>query len=211
MYCLSIGNGKLKTILELIQHYELAELRLDLNKFSKSDIKILCEKHKGLIFTFRPGNEFTDKIRLEALSFAIRSGAAYIDVDINNKKTFINTLKEKIAESESTKLICSFHDYQYTPTNNVLFDHILKMGQAEADLMKVVCTSHGSRDNDRILSFNSSFKNMIAFNMGEDGKPTRALCLREGAPFTYVTTGLSSTAPGQMTKEEVEKFLATHS
>lgn len=45
--------------------------------------------------------------------------------------------------------------------------------------------------------------------MGEAGKFTRLLCLKLGAPYTYVSAGASNaTASGQYTREEMERLLS---
>ena len=50
---------------------------------------------------------------------------------------------------------------------------------------------------------------LVAFSMGEAGKFTRLLCLKLGAPYTYVSAGASNaTASGQYTREEMERLLS---
>lgn len=205
--CLSLGIPDLERVLDLIKEYELVEIRIDLCGFGKKEIAALCAKHEGLIFTFRRTKKAPDQSRLDLLLFAVGKGARYIDADIGNQDYFLERLVGGINQSEQTKLICSFHDYQGTPTNQVLFDRIIEMGKWEPAIKKIVCTSHGERDNERILSFNSSFSNTIAFNMGDKGRSTRIKCVERGAPFTYIALENHKTAKGQMTLEEMKNEL----
>lgn len=204
-FCLSVGSPDFQKVLKEIQSYEWAEIRLDLCHFSKEEITRIAQSHGHLIFTFRSNVEVDDAKRLDLLSHAIESGAAYVDIDIRNQESFRMKIKERIDLSDGCKLLMSYHNFDRMPCNHFLFDQILEMGKIEADLMKLVCTSHGERDNKRILAFNESFENILAFNMGESGKQTRWKCLQFGAPFTYVAMEGDPTAAGQMTRQEMMK------
>ena len=203
MFCLSLGVKDIDNAISLISEYEIAEIRLDLTNFSKSDISRLCNKHGNLIFTFRADKIHTDQQRLTRLMTAIDEGASYIDVDIDNEPSFLETISEKISLQESVGLITSYHNFKNTPVNSVLYDKIILMTQYNPELMKITCLSHGHRDNSRILLFNQAFKNMVSFTMGDKGSITRLLCLDYGAPFTYVCTESEKTAPGQLTKSDI--------
>lgn len=206
-FCLSIGSPDFAKVMKEIQSYEWAEVRQDLCHFTKKELSQLVHKHEQVIFTYRSGKEGDEDERLDFLSHAIDSGVAYIDIDIGNPPGFRNKIRELISKSSSTKLLVSYHNFENMPTNYILFDQILEMGEMEADLMKLVCTSHGERDNRRILSFNSSFDNIVAFNMGDKGKTTRWKCLQYGVPFTYVSMEDEQTASGQMTRQEMMTYL----
>lgn len=206
-YCVSIANPVLDEIIKPIQDYELAEIRLDLTRFTFEEISLLCDSHYELIFTFRASKAFSEEDRMSKLYHAIEKGAAWIDLDIGNSPIFLKKIKKRIEESQRTKLITSYHNYKNTPTNQFLFDILLKMTDHQPDLKKIVCTSLGQRDNERIVAFNSSFKDTISFNMGKLGESTRVRCLFEGAPFTYVSLEGYNTAPGQMTRMEIESII----
>lgn len=202
-FCLSVGIKDYERVIREIQKYEYAEIRMDLCGFTKDEITRLCKSHGKLIFTYRRQEGITELERIDYLSHAVASGAAFIDIDIRNNLPFRNQIKDLVELNKTTNLITSFHDFKATPTNQILFDQILEMGKMDPALKKIVCTSHGERDNNRILAFNNSFDNMIAFNMGEKGKSTRVDCLDHGAPFTYVALEGQATASGQMTRQEI--------
>jgi 3-dehydroquinate dehydratase-1 len=206
-FCLSIGNPDFAKVEKEIQTYEWAEIRLDLCRFSKTEISRLVQNHGRLIFTFRSRQEGDEAERLDFLSHAIDEGAAYIDIDVGNPILFRQRIRELIDRSTNTKLLLSYHNFDHMPTNHFLFDQILEMGKMDPEIIKLVCTSHGERDNRRILSFNESFDNIIAFNMGEKGRKSRWECLYYGAPFTYVAMEGEPTAAGQVTRKEMMKYL----
>jgi 3-dehydroquinate dehydratase-1 len=207
MYCISLGTKDFEIARKEILKAEMAEIRLDLTHFNQDQIVELCKLGKPLIFTFRK-SEFSDETtRIQALSNAIDQQAAWIDVDIDEDQSFITTISQKIAATGNTRLILSYHNYNQCPTNTALYDVIIRATGFSPDLIKIACLSHGIRDNKRILSFNKDFSNIMAFCMGEIGKSTRAFSLLMGAPFAYVALKGESTAPGQMTVEEMEDMM----
>lgn len=207
MFCISLGTTDFEIARKVIMDAELAEIRLDLTHFNHEQIAELCKSGKPLIFTYRK-SEFSDETtRIQALTSAIDHHAAWIDVDIDEDQSFITRLFQKLKDEKKTRLIISYHNFTHCPTNNVLYDVIIRATRFSPDLIKIACLSHGIRDNKRILSFNRDFKNMMAFCMGEKGKSTRAFSLLMGAPFAYIALPGESTAPGQMTREEMENMM----
>jgi 3-dehydroquinate dehydratase-1 len=206
-FCLSIGTPDFNRVMKEIQRYDLAEIRLDLCGFGKEQVSALCSVHCGLIFTYRRNRAASDEERLDLLTHAISEGTAYIDIDVGNPPAFSQNILEVLRKTRTTRLITSYHNFGGTPTNRILFDQLLEMGKMKADLKKLVCVSHGERDNRRMLSFNRSFPGTIAFCMGEKGRDTRIDCLHWGAPFTYVSLEGTPTAEGQLTKSELLEIL----
>jgi len=186
---------------KVIPGHEMAEIRLDLNRFGKDEILRLSRLNTPLIYTFRARQGVSDKERYEKLLFAMEHGAAWIDLDIENEESFINSLSKQIEAHRQCKLIISYHNFLRTPVNRDLYELILRAGAYKAHLIKIACLSHGERDNRRMLAFNRSFSNVLAFCMGEKGKSTRYRSLMAGAPFTYVCLRGHETAPGQMDRE----------
>lgn len=207
MFCISLGTHDFELAKKQIQKAEMAEVRLDLTRFSKEQIAELCKMNSSLIFTFRKNTSFTDEERIDALLTSIEKQAGWIDLDIDEETAFLERIFAKIKSSKHTKLIISYHNFEHCPTNEKLFDVILRAAKFSPDLIKIACLSHGIRDNKRILRFNTDFSNMLAFCMGSEGKSTRVLSLLMGAPFSYATLPGQQTAPGQMTIEEMEVML----
>ena len=204
MYCISTPANDLEATIRLIREYPMAEIRLDLAPISDPDIKRLCEAHGQLIFTYRKTAEKDDELRLETLSRALHLGARWVDVDIDEEEGMLDHLKKLTGQMKKGGLILSYHHFERTPTNRFLYEILLRMQKYAPEFYKLACTSQGQRDNERILLFNQSFQNTIAFNMGDPGKLTRVACLDYGAPFTYVSAPGRATAPGQMDRDEME-------
>lgn len=207
MYCVSIKNPDINTAIQSIQDYELAEIRLDLTHFGKEEIKRLCESKTDLIFTYRSNHHESDTDRLDLLLYAIDNGASWIDLDIDKDWDSIDKIKEKILAQNKTKLILSYHNFDRVPTNQEIYEILIRAGSQEPQLIKLACYSNGHRDNKRMVAINSSFSNVLAFNMGEMGRFTRILCLLAGAPFTYVCLKDEQTAPGQMDRDTMKEIL----
>lgn len=206
MFCVTINTPNFALAKEEIVKSELAEIRQDLCQFTHSQLKEISALKKDLIFTFRANSEVSDSIRLAQILKAIELNFDYIDIDIHNDQDFIVQVKNALQTSQC-KLIISYHNFNQTPTNQKLYDILLEAGEHEADIIKIVCYSHGARDNERIIALNDLSKKFIAFNMGEKGQVSRAACLLHGAPFTYVAMEGKPVAPGQVDKKTMEAML----
>jgi 3-dehydroquinate dehydratase type I len=207
MLCVSLAKIDIEQAIKAIKDHDMAEVRLDLSGFGKDEILQLIQLERDLIFTFRKNENNTDHKRLDLLIFAIQNGAAWVDVDLDNEAHFIQSILEEIQKQKKTKLIISYHNFHSVPTNQKLFDVLIKAKSLSADLVKIACFSHGSRDNERILPFNKHFENVIAFNMGNKGTITRVRCLFEGALFSYVALEGALTAEGQLDTKTMKKMI----
>jgi len=203
-YCLSIGLKDFDKAIKVIQDYDMAEIRLDLCEFDRRQVKAIFASHNNLIATFRKNNRATDQYRLSILKTAIVSGAKWVDVDIDiNDDKFIKDITD-FALDYNIKIILSKHDYHKTPEINEINTYIQKSEKYKADLIKLVFFARNEQDNKRVLSLYANNKNILAFNMGNTGKPTRIKALELGAPFMYVALEGEKTASGQMTLKEIK-------
>ena len=206
MFCVSIGHKDFKKALKIISEYEMAEIRLDLCDFDRRQVKEIFSFHPKLIATFRKNNLISGKYRESILKTAVVSGAKFIDLDMSdNNPEFIEEMIS-FAKEFNCSAILSIHDYKNTPPDHIINSYIEKAKSFNPHYIKLVFFSTGEEDNKRILKLYKNHKHLIAFNMGEKGKITRVAALNSGAPFMYVSDGLSSTAPGQMTIEEIKKY-----
>ena len=201
MFCGCVGEKNLKNCKLAIKKAredgaDLIELRIDyLRKKDECD-KIITDADLPVIATNRGGDQ---KILIKA----IKSGAQYIDMDINEIDFFVLNFAKK----QKRKVIISYHNFQNTPCFNELFKVAKKAIKKGADIIKIITTAETEKDNRTILSLyeNCDFP-LIAFAMGKIGQPTRMDCLIYGAPWTYCSLGKKQTAPGQIELKQAKKI-----
>jgi 3-dehydroquinate dehydratase type I len=135
--------------------------------------------------------------RIERLLQAIELGAKIVDIEYNakNVENIIKLIKKR------AECLLSFHDFQKTPSLDVLKQIVNKELKAGADICKVVTTAQTFEDNLAVMRLFSEFPDtkMVAFAMGTQGFISRVMAPLIGAHFTYgaVQKGTES-APGQL-------------
>ena len=209
MICVSINEKNYNNAIEIASLYDFAEIRIDLLETVENKIvKKIFSSHKNLIATYRKKDE-SDAKRLSILKTAIESGAAYIDIDINEGKKFISFAKSLCKDKnqqlskgrKNTNLIISYHNFEETPTLDILDKVITEAIANGADIVKIACTIKNKTDIERLLSlpdYYSPVKIVIA-GMGEKGGRVRVLAETAGSFFTYASHDKkSSTAEGQL-------------
>ena len=204
MICVSLANLSYDECLIAIQDKELIELRLDKLNLSDRELKnILTLPHKFIVAYSKDSR--TDANRVEKLLFAIQSGAAYIDIEMNLDEFDKNKLIES-AKLNNTKVILSYHDYEQTPDIQSLKDIINNALKFNPDIIKIACLAKGSDDIANIISLYDYHYPIIAFSLGEFGKETRLIALKK-APFVYASlkNGLE-TGDGQYSYAEMRRF-----
>jgi 3-dehydroquinate dehydratase/shikimate dehydrogenase len=178
----------------------LAELRLDYLR-REPDFKRLLEKRGcPIIATCRrpqDGGRFAageDKRRL-ILRFAIAAGVDYVDLE--------SDMAAKIPRFGKTKRIISYHNFETTPQN--LESIHTEMLELDPDIVKMVTLAEVPSDNVRMLQLiRSSPVPMVGFCMGDMGIPSRVLCGKYGAPFSYAAFNKERIlAPGQLSFDEL--------
>jgi len=205
MICLSLAEKSLHECLQALQRVKLAEIRLDLVKLSQHDIKKLFSQPKKLIATCRPQGP-SDNRRKKKLLAAIRAGAAYVDVELQSKASFLRAIRDT-ARQKHCKLIISYHNSRQTPSRRKLLAIVSRCFKRGADLAKIACHVRHYRDNVLLLSLLSTNRPLIIVGMGEKGRLTRLMAPLLGSAFTYAALDQTRlTAPGQLTLSEMRKF-----
>ncbi|MCX6153804.1 MAG: type I 3-dehydroquinate dehydratase [Candidatus Kapabacteria bacterium] len=209
-FCLSYGGNDLNRLREIINEFDLVEIRLDLCLLAVDKLiglinsckydKQATAKIAQIIITNKNNNisdsELTDIISL------INSGVEYVDIDLDMDEKKQQVLL-KAAENNQVKIILSYHNYTETPTFNNLLEIFNKCNAYNPEIIKIVCKANSKSDCDLMLSLYSISDlnkiKLIAFASGELGKPSRTEALKLGCPFMYVadTKGIE-TAEGQM-------------
>ena len=151
--------------------------------------------------------------RWGVLQDAVRRGAAYVDVELEDGDEEIALLKDLIQKNGCrTKLVCSHHDFQKTPSLKglkSLYQACVKKG---ADVVKIVPYARSAADNIRAFQLlawaTKQEKEIVAFCMGEKGRLSRIAAPLFGAAFTFAALDeKSAAAPGQIGAKDMVKIL----
>ncbi|URE16513.1 Bifunctional 3-dehydroquinate dehydratase shikimate [Musa troglodytarum] len=186
---------------------DLVELRVDhLSAFLPGrDLPLLLrDRPLPALVTYRPkweGGEYEgdDKRRLEALRLAMELGADYVDVELKVAEDFVRLIDGK--KPENFKLIVSSHNYQKTPSSEVLGSLVAAIQASGADIVKIATTAVSVMDVTRMFQVLVHCQvPMIGLVMGERGLLSRVLCPKYGGYLTFGTLGEGkASAPGQPT------------
>lgn len=220
MICVSIANCNAQECIAAMKGQDCVEIRLETIKgldakfikeiFSSKAMDIAASKAivaSKAIATCRPG-KIPDSKRKEVLLEAIRSGAAYVDIEVEAEDAY---KKEIItaAKKAGCKVIVSYHNYEKTPTREELLETIRWCMETSPDIVKIACKAESAQDNARLLGLLDSKMKMAVMGMGKQGRITRVTGHMLGNAITYVAREKGrETAPGQMTRKELEEAVA---
>ncbi len=205
MICVSIGRGRHRMMMAEHKHLaeqgaQLVELRLDYIRRSVNISRLLGDRHCPVITTCRRPHERgkwmrSEDDRLVLLRTAIANGADYIDLE--------SDIAGKIPRYGDTKRIISYHNFHETPEDlEAIYDMMCRL---DPDIIKIATMANNPIDNFRTLRLCRKKRfPTVAFCMGEMGLPSRVLCGKFGAPFTYATFNTERImAPGQLTRDQL--------
>lgn len=206
MICVSIARTRHKMV--LAEHQALAqrgaklvEHRVDWIARAPDVPRLLKDRPTPVVVTCRrrqDGGKWagTEEERLMVLRTAIISGADYVDLE--------RDIAKSIPRYGKTKRIVSHHDFETTPDN--VEEIWAEMAELNPDIIKLVTTARSPSDCARMLKLTAEAKiPTIAFCMGEFGIPSRILCGKFGAPFTYAAFSAErEIAPGQLTFQQMK-------
>ena len=205
MIATSIQNKELHQILDLLPGLEMAEIRLDRCALEDEEIEeLFADSDVPLIATCRLSEESQ---AAQLLELAIRSGAKYADLEMEAPAAIGRRIREACREY-GTVLIRSYHNYEDTPSREVLQSLVERARTFGGEVVKIVTTATSEADNAIVAALYQEAEpgTLVAFCMGEAGKASRLDALRHGAPFTYACLSPDdATAPGQWTWEEMKE------
>ncbi len=207
MICVSIQNKEYQEILRILETVEMAEIRLDRCALEDEEIEqLFSDSDVPLIATCRLDEEPQAP---QLLELAIRSGAKYVDLEMEAPAAVGRRIREACREW-GTMLIRSYHNFENTPSLPVLQSLVDRACQFGSDIVKIATTATSEADNAVIahLYREADSGTLVAFCMGEKGRASRLEALRQGAPFTYACLSEEeATAPGQWTVGSMRKAL----
>lgn len=208
MICVSLAEKSLPPCLEALETLDFAEVRLDaMPDLDLTGVRNIFSRPVRLIATCRPNGLFDDERRKALLIAAIRSGAAYVDVEIESEPAYRD---EIIAEAQKNgcEVIVSFHDYNKTPQRHELEAIVGSCFEANADIAKIACMVHSHSDCARLLGLLDAKRQIVTIGMGYLGRITRIAGPLLGSPFTFACLSKGKeTAEGQIDKETLELIL----
>ena len=238
MICTTIQNKTAEQILEVLEHCEMAEIRLDRCELSARDTENVFTSDVPLVATCRISEVAQNEQALQGLTEsareikamqiaekrlvrAIEAGARYVDVEIEAQKQMSKRVRGA-AHENGTIFIRSYHDFEGTDSFESLKAMVEKCRYHGADIVKLVTTAHSPEDVEKVMALYDWARGekieLIAFCMGEIGKESRLECLKHGAPYTYAAlTEEEAAAPGQWPSDQMRKavygdfgFINTH-
>ncbi len=201
--CVVIAENNLLKAISIAKRYEIAEVRLDLCKFSNHNLKLMFESHSNLIVTHRDNNDLQAKV--SAIKLAIESGAAIVDVEYKlDEDCKLEILQ--VAKTFSCKVIISYHNSELTPTSEQLSEIIKESKKWNPTYIKIVTKANSKFDSLRLMNLYDIHENMIVFGLGENFKFTRIASVYLGAPFMYIYFGTlkNQIASGQFSAKEFD-------
>lgn len=210
MICVPLANKDLEQIYQALERpeVEMAEIRLDSCHLDSAAMEeLFSETDKPLIATFRLADQSQAAEAESKLLSAINAGAEYIDLDIDAPAMMCKRLRREAREA-GTLLIRSFHDFEGTDSTRSLSAVVEKALHLGADIVKIATTAQSEADVAKVQKLYELFppENLIAFCMGDKGRSSRLICLKEGAPFSYASfSSADATAPGQIPAAEMFK------
>ena len=204
MICVSVGEKDYREAIRAASAFDFAEIRLDLlDRVDPFISEKIFSSHKKLIATYRKGAA-GGKERLPVLETAVKSGAAFVDLDISESPAFISTVKSFCREKAF--LIISYHYFKETPPLSDIDGIIARALEYGADAVKIACTAENNVHVERLLSLPGYYSNarIIIAGMGKMGGRVRILSKSAGSWFTYASLpGRTATASGQLDYNEL--------
>ena len=187
---------------------DIIELRVDMLKDREINHinKLLREvKNKDMltILTVRAKweggeTEISDEERVEIINNCLKF-SDFVDIELSSHD-LLEEVKDNIKLADK-KLIVSYHDFEKTPSEEVIRGIIEKSLKVGADVVKYAFNVNHYDDVGRIMSITYEYykkgKSLIAIGMGDLGKITRVAGYFFGSIITYSYIG-SSVAPGQI-------------
>lgn len=196
MICTSFGNIAFDQLMVELQQSEMAEIRIDLLDLSDKEIAEVFGNHSNLIATCRPDSVgITEQKRV--LTLAINSGAALVDIELEAAESLKKEMIA-VAKAKGCRVIISYHNYEQTPSTQILQEIVNQIFAKGADIAKIATMTNSAADAARIMGLYENNRSLVALAMGENGIISRVAATLLGAPFTFAAPNGKATAPGQL-------------
>ncbi len=216
-YCLPIIKTTKSEVLGVIEKnksdYQYFEIWLDyVTDIDDAFVtEVAADLEERLILLFRRQN-LEAPVMSEATRqhfFGILHGKKpYVDLDIATQQKDVDYIAEK---KLSLPLILSYHNYQTTPDDHDLHEFLSQMEKYNPATYKFATFCQSESDAIRLLQLllmlKQQGKRFIILGMGEHGTITRIFGTEWGNEMIFAPqTAASKSAPGQFTREQLEKI-----
>ena len=170
MICTVIQNKSFEQILQVLEHCEMAEVRLDRCALTPRQIDECFSSDVPLIATCRVAEVMANEPSLQDVSLsaqsreikaaqiaenrlcrAIEAGARYVDVEIEAPKQMSKRVRN-MAHENGTVFIRSYHDFEGTAAVDALRTLVVKCHYHGADMVKIATMASSQEDVERVLS-----------------------------------------------------------
>lgn len=215
MICTVIQNKTFDEIQDILEHCEMAEIRLDRCPLTEPEIRSCFSSDVPLAATCRVSevmaadrslNEIAASMVCEKrLVAAIEAGAKYVDIELEAPRSMSKRVRKAAMES-GTVFIRSYHNFESTDSIQALVSVADRCVREGAQIVKIVTMASCPADVNRVMSLYDDAEpgTLIAFCMGSEGRESRIDCLKKGSPYTYASLpGESPAAPGQYSADEM--------
>jgi len=140
---------------------------------------------------------------MEILNAAIKSGADYIDIELESDAEFRKEIIQS-ARKYGVEVIISYHNFKGTPARTELERIVNDCREAGADVVKIACLVNRVEDLQNLFKLYEGDRRMVIIGMGKQGVISRIAAPMLGAPFTFAAPGTGQeTAPGQISKDKL--------
>ena len=147
MICTVVQHRNLQEILDILEHCEMAEIRLDRCSLSDNDIRLCFSSDVPLVATCRVGEVLVSDSSLNSVSAsmvaekrlvaAIEAGAKYVDVEVDAPRSMAKRVRRAAMEN-GTVFIRSWHDFEGTAPLPVLRSMVERCLKEGAEILKIL-------------------------------------------------------------------------
>lgn len=216
-YCLPIVCASVKdievTIEENVNTFQYFEIWVDyLDTFEPDKIAKLVSLYPGrLIIVLRRKLLAPVQLSFDQHAYLLEHLAGldmYLDLDIFDQKKQLQNLSLKTAHNA---LICSYHNYERTPTQAELDDIIASMEVFKPLIYKMSCQCPNEAASlqllETLLALRSQHKRFIVLGMGKYGLATRIFGPAWGNELNFLVSKIDdASAPGQLTVDQFKSI-----
>ena len=166
------------------------------------------------ILTLRDNKEggkctLSQEDKLKIIKSALKTDTIDIlDIEQIQGKDYISSVKQMI-NNTNTKLLLSYHNFEFTPNKEEIVQKIKKALELGADIPKVAYMPHSSEDVLCLLDASISCRKLleapiVSISMGDLGKISRVYAGQFGSDITFASLK-DSTAPGQIKIDDLKR------
>ncbi len=200
MICVSLSNIGFDKCLATAQEEPFVEFRFDLLDLTPEQVDQVVSASQRCIATYRPDTGDPDR-RVQTMLQAIRSGATYVDIELDADSWYRNELLQA-AREHGRDVIISYHNFDHTPKAPRLRKIVASCRRAGADVVKIACMVRSTGDLQALMGLYQEGGRMVVVGMGDKGLITRVAAPFIGAEFTFASPAAGrETAPGQIDRK----------